>query len=370
MKFKNKILIIIIIGIVSLFSLLIGTNYAENEITNETTGTENSVPQDNNTQNEDVVNNNTDTSNTTTENTTKNEVQEVTKSSNANLSNLGITPHDFKGFKHGTTYYEVAVPEDIESVEVYAKTQDEKATLVGTGWKKLEKGENKVEVIVTAEDGTTKTYTINIIREIQQEEDGEVEQPVNIEDGNGLLDLKFENLTLEPEFSTNVYEYTLKYIGKETKLNIETKPTSENYIVEIIGNDNLEEGENIITILVSEKNGDNVATYQITVNKSLEDYEAIAREQARKEKTQKIIIGIVIAVVVIGIIVFVIIRRRRNKNFAEEYSGIGFYAKQDENDMPKALREEKEDYTNNDFIDEELDYEEERKIKHKGKRFK
>jgi len=327
MKFKNKILIIIIISIVSIFSLLIGTNYAENETTNEaTTGTENSVLQDNDIQSDNVTNNTTDTSNTITENTTKNEVQEVTKSSNANLSNLGITPHDFKGFKPGKTFYEVAVPEDTETVEVYAKTQDEKATLVGTGMKKLGKGENKVEVVVTAEDGTTKTYTINIIREVQQEEDGVLEEPVNLEDGNGLLDLKFENSTLAPEFSTNVYEYTLKYIGKETKLNIEAKPTSEDYIVEIIGNDNLKEGENIITILVSEENGDNVATYQITVNKSLEDYEAIAREQAKKEK---IIIGVVIAIVVIGIMVFVIIRCRRNMNFAEEYSGVGFYTKMD-----------------------------------------
>ena len=370
MKLKNKMLIIIIISIVSLFSLFIGTNYAENETTNGITETENSVSQDNNNtqSNENVNNNITDTSNTTTENTTKNEVQEATKSSNANLSNLGIKPHDFKGFKHGTTYYEVAVPEDTESVEVYAKTQDEKATLVGTGMKKLEKGENKVEVVVTAEDGTTKTYTINIIREIQQEEDGVLEEPVNLEDGNGLLDLKFENLTLDPEFSTNIYEYTLKYIGKETKLNIEAKPTNENYIVEIIGNDNLEEGENFITILVSEKNGDNVATYQITVNKSLEDYEAIAREQARKEKIQKIIIGVVIAVVVVGII----IRRKINRNFAEEYSGVGFYTKQDEDDMPKALRKNNDitkEIENNNFKNE-IDDDEETIKKHKGKRFK
>ena len=367
MKIKNKIVAIIIISIMVLFGILVETNYAENETVNETVNetieTENNVVQDNNTQNDTATTSNTITENTTT----NNEVQEVTKSSNANLSDLGITPHDFKGFKYGTTYYEVAVPEDTESVEVYAKTQDEKATLVGTGMKKLEKGENKVEVVVTAEDGTTKTYTINIIREIQQEEEGDLEEPINIEDGNGLLDLKFENLTLEPEFSTNIYEYTVKYIGKETKLNIETKPTNENYIIEIIGNDNLEEGENIITILVSEKNGDNVATYQITVNKSLEDYEAIAREQARKEKLQKIIIVVIITAVIVAIVIFVIVRNRRNRSFAEDYSGVGFYNKEDEyeEDMPKALRTEKENSE-----DEEFDYEEETKIKHKGKRFK
>ena len=42
------------------------------------------------------------------------------ESSNANLSNLGIRPNDFSGFKPGTTTYNVTVPEDVESVEVYA----------------------------------------------------------------------------------------------------------------------------------------------------------------------------------------------------------------------------------------------------------
>ena len=48
------------------------------------------------------------TSNTNTEG------KPAEKSSNANLANLGIRPHDFTGFKYGTTSYEVEVPEDTE----------------------------------------------------------------------------------------------------------------------------------------------------------------------------------------------------------------------------------------------------------------
>ena len=55
------------------------------------------------------------------------------ESSNANLSNLGIRPNDFSGFTPGTTTYNVTVPEDVESVEVYAAAQDSGATISGTG---------------------------------------------------------------------------------------------------------------------------------------------------------------------------------------------------------------------------------------------
>ena len=144
----------------------------------------------------------------------------------------------------------------------------------------------------------------------------------------------------------------------------------------------------LIMIYAFVAKGNNVATYQITVNKSLVDEEALAREQAEQEQRQRMIIGAVIAVVVvIAIIVFVIIRRRRNRAFAEEYSGVPFYGmNKDDDDIdeydedyeekPKALKkkrkfieEEEDDYqdsnlndeynTNDDFEDEKEDYEKE-----------
>lgn len=341
---KKKIVITMILSISILFSLLVGENRAANE-TNNTTAQNSS---------------NTGISKNTTTATT------VKKSSNANLSDLGIKPHDFTGFKNATTSYEVAVPEDTDSVEVYAKAQDAKAKITGTGKKKLEKGENKVEVVVTAEDGTKKTYTINIIREVKQEKEKEEttnEQLNNPEEGKGLVELKIANVNLSPEFKTDIYEYTAKYIGENTKLEVEAKTTDENYLVEVIGNENLQEGENTITILVSEKNGDNVATYQVTVNKSLVDEEAIAREEAEKrEKKQEMIIAGIGIVVVLAIIIFIVVRYRRNRNIAEEYY---YYDDEDEDEdyeeeMPRALvKEEEEDLQEDEEYEEYEDYEEE-----------
>lgn len=281
-----------------------------NEIPEEPTGTTN-------TEESDKQNNNQTTTTSTTTNTRTSVRNEP--SSNANLSNLGIRPHDFTGFKPSTTSYSVTVPADTESVEVYAQAADSRATISGTGTVTLEEGENTINVTVTAEDGTTKTYTINITRETSEVVEENIQE-------NGLAKLVIQNVEMTPEFKTNIYEYTAKYIGEKTSLPIEVEATDETYQIEIVGNEELKEGENIITILVSESNGNNVATYQITVEKSLVDEEALAREQAEKEQRQRMIIGTIIAVVVIiAIIVFIIIRRRRNKRFAEEYSGVPFY---------------------------------------------
>ena len=319
------------------------------------------------------------------------------KSRNANLSNLGIRPNDFSGFRQGTTTYNVTVPNDVESVEVYATKADSKATVTGTGTKSLQEGANTLTVTVTAEDGTKKTYTINVTRETATENEDENATDENTTDenmvseetsqeaiGDGLAELTISNVNLTPSFETGVYEYTAKYIGESTELEIEATPTDETYIVDITGNEDLQEGENIITILVSDAEGNNVATYQITVNKSLVDEEAIAREQEEKENQQRmIIIGVVIAVVVILIIIFIIIRHRKNKQWAEEYSGVPFAGlnseDEDTEEFDNEEYEEQDEYTNqpyfqDDYVDKENieeDDDEWPKKKHgRGKRFK
>ena len=227
--------------------------------------------------------------NTGNESSTETTVKE--KSSNANLKDFGIKPHDFSGFKPDNTSYKVTVPADTESVEIYAILQDENAKITGTGIKDLEPGDNNFDVTVIAEDGTKKTYKINIIRDGEgkgQQEDKEEEEFAEKQNteavqeqysGDGLASLKIENLELSPSFDTVIYEYTAKYIGENTSLDIKTTTTDPYYTVEITGNEELKEGENIINVLVSDPDGKNIATYQITVNKSLVDQEAIAREQ-------------------------------------------------------------------------------------------
>lgn len=286
----------------------------------------------------------------TSSSTTNNSEESQKKSSNANLSNLGIRPNDFSGFKAGTTTYNVTVPKNVEEVEVYAKAQDSKAKVAGTGKKKLQEGKNTASVTVTAEDGTKKTYTINITRSAteednESEEEGEDDpeaddnNETNIVEGKGLSELKIGNLELSPQFRTDIYEYTINYIGNETKLEINAVTTDEDYTIDITGNDDLKEGENIITILISDTEGNNVATYQITVNKSLAPLE-------NQEENGIKILGIIVGIVIVIIIIFLIIRHRRNKKWEEEYSA-PFSTLKDHDEEDNIYKNQLEDFDEN-----------------------
>ena len=276
---------------------------------------------------------------TVTNTSSSNSTTTTQESSNANLSNLGIRPNDFSGFAPGITTYNVTVPEDVESVEVYATAQDLNATISGTGNKTLAYGENALSVVVTAEDGTTKTYTINVTREGEEEAEAE---STTIK--NGLSNIVINNLELNPSFETDIYEYTTKYIGTDTSLDIQAVTTDPSYTVEILGNEELKEGENTITILVSDSEGNNVATYQLTVNKAFVDEEALAREEEEKQQQEQrkmlVIAGGIVAIILI-IVIIIVIKRRRNRAYAEEFSGIPFAGINDEDDYY-------EDYDNYD----------------------
>ena len=146
-----------------------------------------------------------------------------------------------------------------------------------------------------------------------EQEDEEVE----INSNNGLSSINIKGLTLTPEFQTDIYEYTVEYIGQETKLNIEAIPTDESYEIEIGGNYDLIEGSNTITILVSDSKDKNVATYQLNIEKSLVDYEKLEKE--RKEKEQNIIkISLIVAgVSFIAIILLIVISRNEKEDETE-----------------------------------------------------
>lgn len=267
-----------------------------------------------------------------------NESTSNTKSSNANLSNLGIRPNDFSGFSPNKTSYSVTVPNDVTTVEIYANKGQSGQKISGTGSKTLQEGSNTYKIVVTAEDGKTqKTYTLTINRQAgenkDQENSEEVENTENTENTNenteneeeikfGLKELSIEGVTLSPEFQTGVYEYTTKLIGEANNLNIKATATDEKAKVEITGNENLQEGENTVTILVTNENGDETVAYQIKVTKSLVDEEAIAKQKEieEQEKQRKmILIGAGIAAVLI-ILIVIILYRKRSKRLAEEYT--------------------------------------------------
>ena len=311
----------------------------------------------------------------------------VVTASNAYLSNLGITPNDFSGYRYATMTYDVTVPENVDEIEVYATPMNANAEVTG---------ENTFEVTVTSADGTrTNTYTINVTRQGDASSNTTVgtttSQTTSEEEEDGLDSLRIGDLQLSPSFSTNVYEYTAKYVGQETSLSVQAVATDASYKVEVTGNQDLKEGDNLITIVVSDTNGENVATYQVTLNKSIaqEPVEEAINEQ---DNTKMYIIAGVVGVVIIILIIYLIVRHKRRQAWAEEYTvpytssnGDDFidddnydnynnqYENEDEDEdngivKTKEMREQEKERIRKQFLDNYNNNEDDRpKKKNKGK---
>ena len=70
--------------------------------------------------------------------------------------------NEFVDFNKNNTEYEVYVPYNVEKVNIMGNVEDNSATLSGTGEKQLVVGDNKISLVVTAENGTKKTYIVKM----------------------------------------------------------------------------------------------------------------------------------------------------------------------------------------------------------------
>lgn len=239
------------------------------------------------------------------------------KSSEARLNDLGIRPknYDFAGFKKDTMSYKTTVPNDVKEVTIYATAVDAKAKIKGAGKVSLKEGKNEAKVVVKAEDGkTTKTYTIEITREVAKQEEKVEEQKEVVAENEeekelGLTKLTVSGIELSPKFDTAIYEYKAELSKDLSELDINAEANNTEATVEIIGNKNLQPGENIITILLSNANKEEFATYQIIVNKEVKE-ETVAGVSWKDPSTwglkEKIIVGIIGAIILLIIILIIV----------------------------------------------------------------
>lgn len=91
---------------------------------------------------------------------------EASYSKNNNLSKLGVEGYTLSpSFSPSITSYTVNLPANTETIKVTGTKADSSASVEGLGTKSVEDGSNTIKIVVTAENGSTKTYTINAIVE-------------------------------------------------------------------------------------------------------------------------------------------------------------------------------------------------------------
>ena len=87
-------------------------------------------------------------------------------SPNNKLSGLGIEGFSITPtFNTDTLSYDLIVGLSVETVNVWAQAMDTKAQISGIGNVSLSQGSNTVNITVVAENGSDRTYTINIVRQ-------------------------------------------------------------------------------------------------------------------------------------------------------------------------------------------------------------
>lgn len=247
-------------------------------------------------------------------NTKSTEVKEETeeKSNNANLKTLTIDNQELiPEFSSEVTKYTMEVENSITELSIKAEAEHEKATISIKGNTDLKNGENTVTISVNAEDGTVKIYEIEVTK-LEKE-------------ALGLKTLTIKNTNIAREFKTNIYEYEIDIEDIE-ELEIEAIANDENATVEILGNENLQDGENIITIVVSkqgEAEEEEKVTYQIKVNKIVAASTEPASNNGIIEDSNLFVyiaVGVILLIVLIIIIVCIIKRKNKDEFDFREYN--------------------------------------------------
>jgi hypothetical protein len=183
---------------------------------------------------------------------------EAPKSANNNLSSLSISEGTLN-FSKTTTSYTVIVDNNITSVSISATAEDPKATVSGTGTKSLKVYSNTFNIVVTAENGSKKTYKVNVVR---RDADGNAGA---LSTNNNLASLSVEGCTLT--FVESQLEYRCEVDNLTTKVEVSAKTSDDKATFVIANVEELKVGDNPITISVTSESGA-VKVYTVVVNRS------------------------------------------------------------------------------------------------------
>ena len=330
-------------------------------------------------------NNNTTTDKETNKDNNKNTTATVTKSKDAKIKSITAqTSTQNLSVKKSSSKYTTTVAADVNKVTFTVVANSSKATIdsnqttsgvklslnSSSDGKKVytlsdlkEGGNSVVKITIKAENGNTESYNFvvtrkvaekteeiipNVIDENKEDKEEESEDKKEEEEKEdkeevtlGLKSLVLTGIELSPSFSEDVFEYTAEIINSSSVEVIAT-PTIEDATVEVVGNEDMVEGENVISILVKSKDEKDVKTYQVLVNKKNETVEAVAGvvdDEEEEEKkgvklsTEQIIIIVVAVIIGIGVIIGLIVMAKKREE--DDYFDWG---QDDKNDKKKGKR--------------------------------
>lgn len=207
------------------------------------------------------------------------------KSNDNDLKSLSVSGYNMVPvFNKDTLAYNVSIPNNATEIVVNASQNDSKAKVEITGNKNLKVGDNLVSVKVTAEDGSVKTYTINVNR-------AEEKKPEVVLDSDATLSkLDMSGYTLTPAFNKNTNVYSINVGGNVDGLNVVAIPNSDKAKVEVVGNTGWKYGVNNVSIIVTAENG-NKNTYIVNVNRKSPQTTTVSKKSNDSYLSELVVAG-------------------------------------------------------------------------------
>lgn len=284
---------------------------------------------------------------------------EVKKSTDNTLSALSIAEGQISPeFSKDIKEYTLRVAYEVTELNVTATPNDSKAKTEIIGNKDLQEGENILTVRVTAEDGSVADYVVKVTR---------ARIPLALKS----LIIKYENengelveTDLNPAFSFDVFEYSLEEMEYWVeKLSVEAIPNIEGASIDVQGADNLQAGENAVTITAKisaevaegEEPKEEIITYTIKFNKKQEPTAMEKLSNWYKQNEEYVIIGAlgVCVAFLFGLSIYIVVDHNKYKHIIAR-------VKEENSFKSNNIFEE----TNNEVSEEEKD------TAKAGKRFK
>ena len=200
-----------------------------------------------------------------------------TNQSNSSLQSLnldieGITPE----FKSDVYKYYLTVPTSINNILVTVTPSNKDANVTVTGNTNLKNGLNIININVTSVDNTnTTSYEIYVTKTDDKDSTN-----------TNLETLAIENTLLNNIFDNSITNYNIEVGNSVDSLNILAIPEDENASVEISKGSILQEGNNIIKVTVTAKNGYTKKEYIINVYKRNNEEEQSYNQEQEDNKNK------------------------------------------------------------------------------------
>lgn len=135
----------------------------------------------------------------------------VNKNPNSYLKSIKVNDKELDGFAYDKLNYSIEADAGVDSIKIEATSINNKASIEGLGTVKLENGDNKITIKVTAENGNVTNYVLVVNKK-------EKEENIDVPEDNTITNIVIDNTNLV--FNKDTLEYDIETAFVNSKLSI------------------------------------------------------------------------------------------------------------------------------------------------------